>query len=366
MSIVNVALKQNAYKIVVGQNILENLGKQVSSLKIGLDAVIITNPIIKKHYGKLVAASLTQKGFTVKFFEVPEGEKSKSAKMAFQLIEKVAQYDRLKRVFIVAMGGGVVGDLAGYVAAAYKRGIPYFQLPTTFLAQIDSAIGGKVGIDLPMGKNLVGAFYQPKVVFSDVASLATLSKRQIRNGLAEAIKYGIIYDKKLFDFIARHYESLLNHDLKALEKVVLSCSKIKAEVVVADEKETKGIRTILNFGHTVGHAIEAAGTYNDYQHGEAIALGMRVAADISYQLKLLSSENVLKINQLLSAVGLPEKIQKIRLADIMHKMQHDKKFQSGKNRFVLAEAIGKVSVVEGIDLKIIKQAIKAYMYSSRV
>jgi len=361
MKTVSVSLTTNAYKIIIGNNNLLKLGAFLKSLKIGQDAVIITNPFVRRLYGKPVIEGLKKKGFTVKVLEVPDGEKSKSAKVAFKLMEAVAEYDCLKRVFIIALGGGVIGDLAGYVAAAYKRGIPYIQVPTTLLAQIDSSIGGKVAVDLPVGKNLVGAFYQPKVVWSDTAALFTLDERQIRNGLSEAVKYGVIYDKKLFQYIARNYRDLLEGNSKALLHVVIRCSQIKAEVVVEDEKETKGIRAILNFGHTIGHAIEAAGKYDYYQHGEAIALGMRIAADISHQLGLLGSIEVVQINQVLSDIGLPETIQRIRMTSILSIMKHDKKFITGKNRFVLASQIGKVKVLEDISLPVIKKAIQAYM-----
>jgi len=347
MKSISVSLKENAYDIVIGHNILSKLGAKLKSLKIGKDAVIITNPVIYKHHGKTLVSGLKKSGFSVKVLAVPAGEQSKSAKRAFRLIEEIARYDRLKRVFIVAFGGGVVGDLAGYVAAAYKRGIPYIQVPTTFLAQIDSAIGGKVAIDLPCGKNLVGAFYQPKIVWSDVAVLATLTKRQIRNGLAEAVKYGVIADRKLFEYIVKHYQRLLNLDPKALAHVVEWSSRIKKNVVVVDEKETIGIRSILNFGHTIGHAIEAAGKYNQYHHGEAVALGMRVAADISCRKKLLKVRDADALNRILSCIGLPEHIQGIKMANILNAMKHDKKFLAGKNRFILAEGIGKVKVFEG-------------------
>ncbi len=291
MRIISVPLKTTAYNIVVGDHILPKLGVKLKSLNIGKNAVIITNPVINKHHGKALISGLKKNGFSVKVIEVPAGERSKSAKMAFRLIEEVARYDRLKKAFIIAFGGGVIGDLAGYVAAAYKRGVPYVQVPTTLLAQVDSAIGGKVAIDLPFGKNLVGAFYQPQIVWSDTAVLSTLTKRQIRNGLSEVVKYGVIADQKFFTYVVKNYKQLLTLKAKTLVHVVQRSSCIKRDVVVADEKETKGIRSLLNFGHTIGHAIEAAGKYNRYHHGEAIALGMRVAANISYQKRLRSEEH---------------------------------------------------------------------------
>lgn len=359
MRSIHVPLKTNAYDIVVGYNTLSRLGARLKSLKIGRDAVIITNPAINRYHGKALISGLKKNGFSVKVMDVPAGERSKSAKTALRLMEDIARYDCLKKIFIIAFGGGVVGDLAGYVAAVYKRGIPYVQVPTTLLAQVDSAIGGKVAIDLSVGKNLVGAFYQPKIVWSDVAVLSTLTQRQIRNGLAEAVKYGVIADAELFANIAGNYQRLLNLDPGALTHVVCRSSRIKRDVVVADEKETKGIRTVLNFGHTVGHAIEAAGKYNRHHHGEAIALGMRVAADISRQKKMCKAGDVSALNDVLSRIALPERIQKVKTADILGFMRHDKKFLSGKNRFVLMTRIGKVKVLEDVPLGMVKKAINA-------
>jgi len=358
---VKVNLKDNSYDILIGVDILADLGEILKSLSIGKDAIVITNPVIKRLHGKALTKSLKKSGFNVDFFEVPSGERSKSANSAFKLIEKIAQKDVNRQNFIIAFGGGVVGDLAGYIAASYKRGIPYIQVPTTFLAQIDSAIGGKVAVDLPIGKNLIGAFYQPKLVLSDVRLLATLDKRQIRNGLSEAVKYGIICDKNLFAFIEANSKKLLSLDKKALMEVVLNCSRIKAKVVMSDEKETKGIRTILNFGHTIGHAIEAANKFNDYHHGEAVALGMRVAADLSRRLKLINSTQVSRINELLTDIGLPKKIKKVKIAQIIKYMEHDKKFKGKKNRFVLTTGLGNVKVAEGIKNRLILASIKSCM-----
>ena len=358
---IKVSLKQNPYPILIGTNILSKVGRYLKELKTGEDAVIITNPIIQRNHGKALISSLKKEGFSVKIIAIPSGEQAKSAQQAFKIIEKVARYDVMKKIFIIAFGGGVVGDLTGYVASAYKRGIPYVQIPTTFLAQIDSAIGGKVAIDLPVGKNLVGSYYHPKLVFSDVAVLKTLNVRQIRNGLAEAVKYGVIYDQQLFKFIENNFNRILKLDFKALLKVVSRSSEIKTAVVESDEKETKGIRTILNFGHTVGHAIEAAAEYHDYHHGEAIALGMRVAAEISYQLKLMKRKEVLRLNQLLTNIGLPKRIKKVNLRKILSMMRHDKKFISRKNRFVLSTGLGHVKIVENIPMSVIVDAIKSIM-----
>jgi 3-dehydroquinate synthase len=359
MPTVNVHLKEHSYQIIIGRQILSQLGKALTSLNLGTDAVVITNPLIRRLHGKVLSTSLRKSSFSVQFFEVPDSEESKSARVAFELLGRIARYDLKRKIFIIAFGGGVIGDLAGFVAAVYKRGIPYIQVPTTFLGQIDSAIGGKVAIDLPVGKNLVGAFYQPRLVYSDVGLLTTLSPGQIRSGLAEAVKYGVIGDRKLFDFIAQHYEKLLSGDLLCLLKVVYWCSQIKVKVVEKDEKETKGIRTILNFGHTIGHALEAASRYQGYQHGEAVALGMRVATDLSLQMGLCAAEEALRLQCVLSDIGLPSEIRKVRLLDILKAMHHDKKFKGQKNCFVLTTGIGRVKVVDDIPLVYIKKAIQS-------
>ena len=361
MKTIPVKLSQNPYKIQIGYDCLDELGTRIKSLKIGADAVVITSPVIKKLYGAQLKRSLKSAGFSVKELTVPDGEQSKAASVAVDLIEKIATYDVYKKVFVVAFGGGVIGDLAGYVAAAYKRGIPYVQVPTTFLAQIDSSIGGKVAVDLSVGKNLMGAFHQPKLVFSDTAVLRTLPAKQIQNGFAEAVKYGIIADSELFKFIEENYQQVFEGERKALLHLVTRCSQIKTDVVLADEKETKGIRTILNYGHTVGHAIEAAGGFKLYDHGEAIALGMRIAGDISEQLEMVSNKAVNRMNGLISEIGLPEKIKGLKMGPILSLMRHDKKFVAGKNRFVLTRGVGKVKVVEGVPMDVIRSATKKYM-----
>lgn len=362
---VSIELKRatEKYDIIIGHNNLKDLGKHLATLKIGNAAVVITNPVIREHHGEALTLGLQEHGFEVDMIDVPSGEVSKSAEVAFNLIEQIAQKHAGKDIFLIAFGGGVVGDLVGYVAAAYKRGIPYVQVPTTFLAQIDSAIGGKVAIDLPFGKNLVGAFYHPRVVFTDVSLLQTLDERQVHAGLAEAVKYGVICDRNLFDLIEKNIDALLKLEEKILTEVIFQCSRIKASIVSRDEKEDKGLRVILNFGHTAGHAIEAACAYEEYNHGEAVALGMRIAAEISLQLGLVKQEPVQRLDDMLTLIGLPDKIAGLTLDTIMDRMRHDKKFKSGKNRFVLMSSIGTVKVQQDIDEQIIKNAIDKYILS---
>jgi 3-dehydroquinate synthase len=359
MKQIQVKLKSDTYPIVVGTGLLPLLPNFMAKLSLGPDAIVITNPLVKRLHGRALAIPLQAKGFSVKFFEVEDSEKSKSVGVAFDLIGKIAAYAVDKKPVIVAFGGGVIGDLAGFMAAVYKRGIPFVQVPTTLLAQVDSSIGGKVGVDLPQGKNLAGAFYQPKLVLADSSLLLTLSERQMRNGLAEVVKYGVIKDLRLFTFLEKNYAGILKYDLPALVHVVLASAAIKAGVVEADEKETRGLRIVLNFGHTIGHAIETASNYESYHHGEAVALGMRAACAISCRLKLMPSLEAARIETLLSAIGLPERVEGVGLPEILKAMKFDKKFSGKINRFVLCSSIGKTVVREDISDQVIRAAIES-------
>lgn len=364
MKQITVKLKEHSYPIAVGAGLLPLLPEFLARLGLGTDTVVITNPLVNRLHGRSLSSPLLKKGFTVRIFEVEDSERAKSAGTAFELAGKIADYAADKKPVIIALGGGVTGDLAGFVAAVYKRGVPFVQVPTTLLAQVDSSIGGKVAVDLPQGKNLMGVFYQPKLVLADTALLLTLSARQIRNGLAEVIKYGIIKDARLFTYVEKNYASILNGSpasLEALTHLVLASAAIKARVVERDEKETRGLRTILNFGHTIGHAVETAGGYDRYQHGEAVALGMRVACAISCRMRLMKPLEAARVETLLSAVGLPEEIQGLTQTRILQAMRFDKKFAGSKNRLVLCESIGKVLVKESVPLSAIVNALEAIL-----
>lgn len=358
MEIIKVNLKSRSYKIIVGSGILKNLSKHIAELRMGTDAYVITNAAIKNKYGSTLNKILKNSGYRSRFKLIPDTERAKSLAISSGVINDIASYDKGREIFILALGGGVIGDLSGFVAAIYKRGVPYIQVPTTLLAQVDSAIGGKTAVDLSEGKNLVGAFYQPRLVFSDVRLLNTLGLRQIRCGLAEVIKYGVIKDKELFAYIEKNYKGILNKKQAALEHIVRRSSRIKAAIVAQDEKEEKGIRTILNFGHTIGHAIEAAANFKRYNHGEAIAIGMLAASQISKNLKLIDNKVYLRIEKLIKAVGLPCRIKNIPLQRVIRAHYRDKKFIGRSNRFVLITGIGKTKIVENIPLEIIKGALK--------
>jgi len=358
MNTVKVNLKDRSYNIIVGCGIIKSLGSYLRKLKLGSDAYVITNAPIKNKYGKTLNKTLKDAGLTVRFKTVPDSEKSKSIKILSAVINDIASYDKNRRIFIIAFGGGVIGDLAGFVASVYKRGVGYIQVPTTLLAQVDSAIGGKTAVDLAHGKNLVGAFYQPGLVFSDVDLLKTLNLRQLRSGLAEVIKYAIIKDPYLFSYLEKKYKDILSLKPAALELIVERSSRIKADVVSKDEKEQKGIRTILNFGHTIGHAIEAAGDYASYNHGEAVALGMLVASDLSRRLGFLKDKTAQRIENLIKIVRLPARIKNIPSRAIIRAYYHDKKFIGAKNRLVLIQGIGRTKIAENIPLKIIEGTLK--------
>lgn len=357
MKIIKINLKKRSYNIIVGSDAISHLGKYLLRLNLGRDAYIITNTSIKSRFGNTLSRILKKSKFNFCFKAIPDTEESKSIKIFSSCLQGLADFDRGRRAFVIAFGGGVVGDLSGFVASVYKRGAPFIQVPTTLLAQVDSSIGGKTAIDLPQGKNLAGAFYQPRLVLSDIKFLKTLSLRQMRSGLAEVIKYAVIEDKNLFFYLEKRHKQVLEQKPRALEYTVARCSLIKANIVQRDEREERGLRTILNFGHTIGHAIEAASHYRIYNHGEAIALGMLVAVDISRALLMIGEDTRLRIEGLIKAVGLPHRIRGISLGAIINAHYRDKKFIGPKNRFVLIRGIAKTEIIENIPLRIIEAAL---------
>lgn len=358
MHTIKVNLQDRSYNIIIGNNIIGVLGSYIRRLDIGSDAYVITNAAIESRYGKILRKSLKEAGFDIRFKLVPDTEKSKSLNVACSVLKDLAGFDIKKRVVVIAFGGGVIGDLAGFVASIYKRGIPYLQVPTTLLAQVDSSIGGKTAVDLNAGKNLVGSFYQPRLVFADVCVLKSLGERQIKAGLAEVIKYGIIKDPSLFAYLERNAESILSLKTSSLEFIVARCAGIKAGITRLDEREKKGIRTMLNFGHTIGHAIEAASGYRHYNHGEAVALGMLIAADISRELGFIDSKIFERIFNLTQVMGLPVKIRRISMKDIISAHYRDKKFMGAINRFVLIKGIGKSFVTQDLSINVIRDCLK--------
>ncbi|MFA4992259.1 MAG: 3-dehydroquinate synthase [Candidatus Omnitrophota bacterium] len=356
---IKVDLGKNSYNIMICSNEISKLGARLKRLGMGRDAVIITNARVKRLFGGKIKKSLTDNGINAYFRIIPDTEKAKSEKYCMKLLNDISEFDSLgRRVFIVALGGGVVGDLAGFVASVYKRGIPYAQVPTTLLAQVDSAIGGKVAIDLSIAKNMVGAFYQPRLVYVDVSFLKTLPRKELVSGLAEVIKYGVIKSPGLFKFVRKNLSKILNRDADSLRRVVSECGAIKAGFVKKDERDNKGIRIALNLGHTIGHAIETAGNYGKtYGHGQAIALGMLSSAYLSERLGLWQKKDSAMLKDLIKKTGLPVTLKGVRMSSIISSQRHDKKFTRGKNRFVLPAKIGKVIVRENIPESLIRKSI---------
>jgi 3-dehydroquinate synthase len=363
MKQIKVNLGKRGYPILIGSGVLSQLKARLKRLRLGKVAVIVTNPTISKLYGPSIKRALQGSGAQVRLEEVPDSEESKSITECTNLITRFSDLDRGKGIFVVAFGGGVIGDLAGFAASVYRRGVPYIQVPTTLLAQVDSSIGGKVAVDLPCGKNLVGSFYQPQIVISDPRFLNSLGIKQVKQALAEIIKYAII-EGSLFSFLEKHLEKILKLQRPYIEYVIELCSKIKTGIVEEDEYDKKGKRAILNLGHTTGHALEAAAKYaDDYSHGNAVALGIMVACRIAKELQMTTKGTIDKIEALLLKAGLPVKISGLALADIRAAQEHDKKFTDGKNRFILPVRIGKVKIKENVPGKIIEKAIKATMVS---
>jgi 3-dehydroquinate synthase len=341
---VPVNLGERSYNIHIGAGVLDQLGALCAGTGLKGNCLLITDENVGGHYAQAVLDSLEKSGFSARLITLPAGEQTKSGGQVSELYSRCIEAGLDRKSFIVALGGGVIGDLAGYVAATYLRGIPFVQVPTSLLAMVDSSVGGKTGINLPEGKNLVGAFHQPALVLADLHTLKTLAEREFRAGLAEVVKYGIICDAPFFDFLEENIEKLCevgNVDL--LAKVVSRCCEIKADVVAQDEREG-GLRAILNFGHTAGHALEKVAGYGEYVHGEAVAIGSIFAARASVALTGLSQPDCDRIERMFADLGLPVNAPGYNWPDLRNALSVDKKTIGGMPKFVLASKIGTVSV----------------------
>ncbi|MBN3033572.1 MAG: 3-dehydroquinate synthase [Candidatus Saganbacteria bacterium] len=363
MAKIKVELKERSYDIMIGCGNLPELASLVRQEKWGREVFVITDPLVNDLCGDTVRRGFKAKPVTL---EVPRGERFKNLRVAEKLYDELARLGAHRDSLIVALGGGVIGDLAGFVAATYMRGIGYVQVPTTLLAQVDAAIGGKTGVNHPKCKNMIGAFYQPKAVFIDVSTIATLPARELRTGLAEVVKYGLIEDADFFKFLeanAHHLNTKAFEDegtkraaLGLWQTIVGESAKIKALVVEKDERETKA-RMVLNFGHTVGHALESLTRYRAYNHGEAVAIGMRAAAKIARRLKLLDEEVEARLTALLEKLGLPTEIAGLPAKKIVDALAIDKKVIGGRVNFVLPERLGKVVIRDDVPLTLVKNVL---------
>jgi 3-dehydroquinate synthase len=352
-----------SYDIVCGRGLLATVGPAVAAAG-GTRAVIICDAAVATTHGRQVLASLQAVGIEPLCHDVPSGESSKSIGGASRLWDAFAAAAIDRDTHVVAVGGGVTGDLAGFVAATFARGLAVWQVPTTLVAQVDSAIGGKTGINLSAGKNLVGAFWQPRGVFADIDTLATLPTREYVSGLAEVVKYGVIFDADFFAWLEAEAESLLARKASVLEHAVERSAALKAGVVEQDEREISGLRAALNYGHTFAHALETAAGYGTLLHGEAVAIGMARAARLACRLGRISEDFVARQDRLLNSLGLPISLPiftaalgPLEASSLVAIMARDKKSVGGRLRFVLPDRLGHVELVAGIDPALVGQVL---------
>jgi 3-dehydroquinate synthase len=348
MPTVHVNLGPRSYDIEIGSGNLCEAAKLCDAEQDDAHTVIITDTNVAEHYVEPVIEALEELGCEVAALEVDPGEPSKSPDAAADLWEELLDQGADRKTVVVALGGGVVGDLAGFVAATFGRGLRFIQIPTTLLAQVDSSVGGKVGVNLPGGKNMVGAFWQPRGVLIDVSVLGTLPEREYRAGLAEVVKYGVIQDAEFFAYLEANVQRVNARDADVLTHIVERCCRLKADVVEQDEREETGLRAILNYGHTFCHAFEAATGYETLLHGEGVAIGMMCAARLAERLGRVDAAFVARQRKLLEAFRLPLEVPEVDRDELVELMYRDKKTERGKLRFVLPTKLGRVELVRQV------------------
>ena len=348
MATLTVHLKERSYPIVIEAGVLDRVGPLLRKAGLDRQVAIVTHPRIDDLYGKRLRASLKRAGIRPLMLHVPAGERSKSLTQANRLFTDLLKARFERGATLLALGGGVVGDLAGFVAASYLRGIAYVQIPTTLLAQVDSSVGGKTAVNHPFGKNLIGAFYQPRAVYLDPEILRSLPPREYRAGLGEVVKYGFIADAKLVRYLEDQTEAVLEQHPNVLERLIHASCSIKARVVSQDEEERTGRRAILNYGHTLAHAIETVSNYRSYRHGEAVAVGMVCAASLSESMLGCRGNLSERTEELLASLGLPRRCPGLDRRQLRNAMALDKKVSEGRLRFVLLPRVGAAKLVADI------------------
>lgn len=365
MKTVRVELGDRSYPILIGAGLLPDIGRLLKRQNLAVSqALLVSQKEIASRHGQTVLDSLKKEGIEASVFLTPEAKSSEAAKSApvfWKLIHEMSSKSgKNKGMVVLALGGGVIGDLAGFAASIYRRGVPYVQIPTTLTAQVDSAIGGKTAIDLPEGKNLLGSIYQPAMVLADTSVLETLPSRFLSDGFAEVIKYGVIEDAGLFALLEKKGKAAVVKDKRLFEEVIERCARIKAKVVSQDEHDRRDVRIVLNFGHTAGHGIEAASSFSHlYTHGQAVAIGMLVACDIARSLGVLKEEKLSeRLEALLIKYDLPVFYKGLETKRILEAMGHDKKSLKGKNRFVLPVKMGRTEIVSDVPLAVIQEALQ--------
>ncbi|MDU8925543.1 3-dehydroquinate synthase [Pasteurellaceae bacterium LIM206] len=353
---VNVELKERRYPIYIGENLLTD--SSVYPVKSGDKVMIVSNPTVAQFYLRPVTETLESMGCQVSHVLLPDGEKYKTLESLNMIFTALLQENHGRDTTLIALGGGVIGDVAGYAAASYQRGIKFVQIPTTLLAQVDSSVGGKTAVNHALGKNMIGAFYQPVTVIIDTKTLGSLPKREVNAGLAEVIKYGAILDLPFFEWLEQNIDKLVALDSEALQYCIARCCRIKADVVARDETE-QGERALLNLGHTFGHAIETHLGYGNWLHGEAVAVGSMMAAALSELLGNISKADVARLEKLLARANLPTvSPDTMQPEDYMPHMMRDKKVLAGKLRFVLLKSLGQAYVATDTDQRLVLEAIR--------
>jgi 3-dehydroquinate synthase len=359
--LIPVPLPDSPYQIAIAPQQLAKLGDFLQDLALDKTILIVSNPEIFDHYGNIVVNSLQKAGFEVITHLIPAGESFKTLETIAQLYDTALAHRLERSSTLLALGGGVIGDMTGFAAATWLRGINFVQVPTTLLAMVDASIGGKTGVNHPQGKNLIGAFYQPRLVFIDPVVLKTLPVREFRAGMAEVIKYGVIWDADLFAQLEQspRLAQLSDLDPDLLQTILIRSCQAKVDVVSQDEKEA-GLRAILNYGHTIAHTLESLTGYVEINHGEAVALGMVAAGRIATLLNFWSEAEEIRQRSLITKAGLGTRIpQKIQVENVLNLLQNDKKVKAGKVRFILPEAIGKVIISDRVSEAVIREAIAA-------
>lgn len=357
VNITRVNLAERSYDIQIGSGNLAGLPAFLRERTPSSHAVIVTDNNVDELYADKLGDQLAEDQWEVHLLVVEAGEASKASGVAEDLWETMLEEGADRQSIILAIGGGVVGDLAGFVAATFARGLQFFQLPTTLLAQVDSSVGGKVGINLPGAKNMVGAFWQPEGVLIDVDVLATLPDREYRAGLAEVVKYGVILDDGFFSYLELNTEGINAKDPTVLRYIVERCCRLKADVVEEDERETTGLRAVLNYGHTYAHAFEAAGNYGQMLHGEAVSIGMVCAARLAESMGRVDKAFVARQLALLEALHLPTETPDYDGEEIVTLMRHDKKVDDGQLRFVLPTKMGQVELVKDVRVEDVLESL---------
>lgn len=357
MESIKVNLDKDGYEVYLGVGVISRVGELVRRVGVNRQVLLVTSPTVRRLYSGRLIESLIQVDLEVVVAEVPDGERSKSLNWLKRLYDLMIR-ERLDRSSaVIALGGGVVGDLAGFAAATYLQGIGLIQVPTTLLAQVDSSIGGKVGVNHLKGKNLIGVFYHPKLVLIDPTFLLTLPPRDLRAGLGEVIKYGAVADEEFFGFLERNLSQILNSDLETLCQTLSRACRIKVAFVEQDSKDV-GMQTILHYGHTVGHALESLTRYQVYRHGEAVAIGMAVEAEVAVELGICSNGDALRQIELLKSAGLPIHIKGLNVESILSRLKFDKKALDGKLMFVLTPKVGEAMVTDGVPQKVIRKVLQ--------